>query len=120
MNGTAHWPREVRLNKEKNVLTVSFDNDQTFSYSAEYLRVHSPSAEVQGHSPDQRKTVGFKAKVKIADIEAIGNYAIRLVYDDTHDTGIYSWSYLYELGRDHDANWQNYLRELEEKGLARG
>jgi DUF971 family protein len=107
------WPTELRLHKDRKTLTVAFDT------SAEYLRVRSPSAEVQGHSPDERKTVAGKQNVAILEVNPIGNYAVRLVFDDLHSTGIYSWEYLHELGRDRDANWQDYLDELAGKGLTR-
>ena len=81
--------------------------------------MHSPSAEVQGHSPDERKTVGGKRNVAILEVNPIGNYAVRLVFDDMHSTGIFSWEYLHELGSDRDARWQNYLDDLAGKGLAR-
>jgi DUF971 family protein len=86
---------------------------------AEHLRVRSPSAEVQGHSPDERKTVAGKKKVAILEVHPIGNYAVRLVFDDMHSTGIYSWDYLLELGRNRQGNWQDYLDELAAKGLSR-
>jgi DUF971 family protein len=113
------WPTELRLRKDKKALVVSFDNGESFELAAEYLRVRSPSAEVQGHSPDERKTVSGKRNVAILEVNPIGNYAVRLVFDDMHSTGIYSWDYLHELGRDHDANWQDYLDELVGKGLSR-
>jgi DUF971 family protein len=113
------WPTEVRLHKDRRTLTIAFDTGDSFDLSAEYLRVHSPSAEVQGHSPDERKTVGGKRNVAILEVNPIGNYAVRLVFDDMHSTGIFSWEYLHELGRDRDARWQNYLDELAGKGLAR-
>lgn len=101
------------------MLTVAFDSGESFDLSAEYLRVKSPSAEVQGHSPDERKTVAGKRNVAILEILPIGNYAVRLVFDDTHSTGIYSWDYLLSLGRDHGAFWQEYLDDLAGKGLSR-
>ena len=113
------WPTELRLRKDRRTLIVSFDNGEQFDLSAEYLRVKSPSAEVQGHSPQERKTVAGKKNVEIMEVKPVGNYAVRLVFDDLHSTGIYSWDYLIELGRDHDANWQDYLDELSEKGLSR-
>jgi DUF971 family protein len=120
MNGSAKpWPTELRLHKDRKVLAVAFDSGETFELSAEYLRVRSPSAEVQGHSPDERKTVAGKSNVAILEVNAIGNYAVRLVFDDLHSTGIYSWDYLYELGRNRNANWQDYLDELAGKGLSR-
>lgn len=117
---TSIWPTEIRLNKEKDHLTVSFEDDTSFTMSAEYLRVNSPSAEVQGHSPDQRVTVGGKRNVRISALEQTGNYALKIRFDDGHDTGLYSWTYLHELGSDMDERWQVYLKELEDKGLDRG
>jgi len=114
---TKPWPTELRLSKDKKALTVVFDNGDSFDLAAEYLRVRSPSAEVQGHSPAERKTVAGKKNVAIMEVTPIGNYAVRLSFDDMHSTGIYSWDYLRELGRDHEANWQAYLDELREKGL---
>jgi DUF971 family protein len=116
---TKPWPTELRLSKDKKALTVVFDNGDSFDLAAEYLRVRSPSAEVQGHSPDERKTVAGKKNVAILEVHPIGNYAVRLVFDDMHSTGIYSWDYLHALGRDRDANWQEYLDELAGKGLTR-
>ena len=113
------WPKEIRLNSAKNILTVGFDNGSAFEYEAEFLRVLSPSAEVQGHSPDQRKTVPGKSNVLVKKIEQVGNYAVRITFDDGHDTGLYSWEYLRELGDTHDERWQGYLDELESKGLSR-
>src|ERR1700710_2975933 len=113
------WPTELRLHKDRRALTIAFDNGQAFDLSAEYLRVRSPSAEVQGHSPDERKTVAGKRDVAIAELQPIGNYAVRLVFDDTHSTGIYSWDYLLTLGRNRERNWQDYLDELHNKGLTR-
>lgn len=113
------WPTELRLSKDKKVLNVAFDNGETFALDAEYLRVTSPSAEVQGHSPDERKTVPGKRNVAILEVNPIGNYAVRLVFDDLHSTGIYSWDYLAELGREHARRWQDYLDELAAKGLSR-
>jgi DUF971 family protein len=113
------WPTELRLSKDKRVLNVAFDNGENFALDAEYLRVTSPSAEVQGHSPDERKTVPGKRNVAILEVNPIGNYAVRLVFDDLHSTGIYSWDYLAELGREHAGRWQDYLDELAAKGLSR-
>lgn len=115
----APWPTELRLSKDKARLIVAFENGERFDLTAEYLRVKSPSAEVQGHSPDERKTVPGKRTVMILEIQPVGNYAVRLVFDDLHSTGIYSWPYLAELGRKHDAYWQDYLDELAAKGLSR-
>ena len=113
------WPTELRLAKDRKVLTISFDNGERFDLSAEYLRVRSPSAEVQGHAPDERKTVAGKRDVAILELKPIGNYAIRPVFDDMHSTGIYSWDYLLNLGRNREANWRDYLDELAAKGMTR-
>ena len=113
------WPTELRLAKDRKILTVSFNNGDSFALPAEYLRVKSPSAEVQGHSPDERKTVPAKRKVMILEVNPVGNYAVRLVFDDMHSTGIYSWDYLHELGRGRERKWQEYLDELAQKGLSR-
>src|SRR3954470_4612947 len=103
------WPTELRLAKDRKTLSVVFADGQSFALPAEYLRVKSPSAEVQGHSPDERKTVPCKRNVAILEVNPVGNYAVRLVFDDLHSTGIFSWDYLMELGRNHDAYWQDYL-----------
>src|ERR1700754_4811420 len=122
MSDTAQkpWPTELRLHKDRRTLTIAFDTGASFDLGAEYLRVHSPSAEVQGHSPDERKTVGGKRNVAVLEVNPIGNYAVRLVVCGLHSTGIYSWDYLHELGRDRDSKWQAYLDELAGKGLTRG
>lgn len=98
---------------------VSFPNHAPIELSAELLRVLSPSAEVQGHSPEQRVTVPGKRDVTIARVEPVGNYAVRIVFDDFHDSGIYTWAYLHTLGHEKEARWQTYLDELDAKGLAR-
>lgn len=116
---TRPWPSELRLSKDGRTLAVAFDNGERYDFSAEYLRVKSPSAEVQGHSPDERKTVPGKQQVAIIAIQPIGNYAVRLDFDDLHTTGIYTWDYFAELGRNHAAYWQAYLDELAAKGLSR-
>src|ERR1700681_1628166 len=109
----------MRLHKDRKAMTIVFDNSDSFDLGAEYLRVKSPSAEVQGHSPDERKTVPGKRNVMILEVQPVGNYAVRLVFDDLHSTGIFSWDYLLTLGRNRDAYWQDYLDELAAKGLAR-
>jgi DUF971 family protein len=109
----------LRLAKDRKTLTVSFDTGERFALEAEYLRVMSPSAEVQGHSPAERKTVGGKRQVAILEVHPIGNYAVRLVFDDMHSTGIYSWEYFADLGRNRERRWQGYLDELASKGLSR-
>jgi DUF971 family protein len=113
------WPTELRLRKDRRHLAVRFDNGEGFELSAEYLRVRSPSAEVQGHAPTERKTVAGKKNVAILEVQPVGNYAVRLVFDDLHSTGIYSWLYLRELGQRHEAYWREYLDELAAKGLSR-
>jgi len=114
-----HWPSEIRLAKDRRQLLVTFEDGRQFTLAAEYLRVSSPSAEVRGHGPGDRKTVAGKKNVEIIGVEPVGRYAVKLVFDDLHDTGIYTWDYLYELGSDFEARWQAYLAELEEKGLSR-
>jgi DUF971 family protein len=118
-SASAPWPTELRLAKDRKALTVTFDNGERFALEAEYLRVMSPSAEVQGHSPDERKTVPGKRNVAILEVHPVGNYAVRLVFDDLHSTGIFSWEYFMELGRARARKWQEYLDELASKGLSR-
>ena len=113
------WPTEIRLAKDRRSLRVAFDDGAAFDLSAEFLRVTSPSAEVQGHSPAERKTVAGKRDVEIIGVEPVGNYAVKLVFDDLHDTGIYGWNYLHELGAGYAEKWQAYLDELAAKGLSR-
>lgn len=117
--GTKHWPVEIRLKRAEKRLEIDFDNGVAFRYPAEYLRVESPSAEVQGHVPSQRQIVAGRAHVGILELEAVGNYAIRIVFDDLHDTGIFTWSYLYELGETEGERWRAYLAALEARGLSR-
>jgi DUF971 family protein len=116
---TDAWPSELRLHKDKRTLTVTFDGGEAYDLAAEYLRVKSPSAEVQGHSAEERKTVPGKRDVMIMEVLPVGNYAVRLVFDDMHSTGIYGWEYLRDLGRHHDRYWQDYLDELASKNLGR-
>jgi DUF971 family protein len=113
------WPTELRLHKDRKTLSVSFDGGERFDLAAEYLRVKSPSAEVQGHSAEERKTVPGKRNVMILEVLPVGNYAVRLVFDDMHSTGIYGWEYLRDLGRNHDRYWQDYLDELAGQNLSR-
>ncbi len=110
---------EIRLNRADRLLHVAFDDGTRFSLPAEYLRVESPSAEVRGHSPHQKQIVPGKRDVAIIGIEPVGNYAVRLVFDDLHDTGIYSWEYLHDLGRERDLRWPAYLAALTARGLQR-
>ena len=113
------WPVELKVSPDRKLLTVSFDNGSQYPLSAEMLRVLSPSAEVQGHSPQQRVTVGGKRDVGIMKMEPIGNYAVRITFDDMHDTGLFSWNYLHKLGVEKETLWQAYLDELSQKGLGR-
>ena len=113
------WPTELRLDKDKRVLTVAFEDGRSFALPAEFLRVLSPSAEVQGHSEAQRVTVAGKKNVGILRLEPVGNYAVRVVFDDGHDTGLFVWAYLRELGENKEARWQAYLQDLAAKQLAR-
>jgi DUF971 family protein len=110
---------EIRLKQAEKRLEIDFDDGKTFVLPAEYLRVESPSAEVQGHGPGQKQIVAGRAEVAIIAVEAVGNYAVRLRFDDMHDTGIYSWSYLRELGEQHDQRWTAYLEALAARGLSR-
>lgn len=113
------WPTEIRLAKDKAHLHITFSDGQQHEYRAEYLRVVSPSAEVQGHGPSQRQTIGGKRNVEIMKVEQVGNYAIRLTFTDLHDSGIYSWDYLQEIALDYENLWGRYLREIEEQELSR-
>jgi DUF971 family protein len=115
----AKWPSELKLADKGKTLKVTFENGEAFALPAELLRVESPSAEVQGHSPEERKTVAGKRDVAILAVEPIGNYAAKLEFDDTHSTGIYTWDYLYDLGARQEIIWQSYLNELKNKGLSR-
>jgi DUF971 family protein len=113
------WPLEIRVKRAERCLEIDFDDGQSFSLPAELLRVESPSAEVQGHTPSQKVIVAGKRNVAIRELEPVGNYAVRIVFDDGHDTGIYSWPYLYRLGRERERIWQAYLEALAARGLSR-
>lgn len=117
--GTEYWPVEIRHRQAEKLLEIEFDDGKTFQYPAELLRVESPSAEVQGHGLGQKTLIPGRRDVGILKIEPVGHYAIRIEFDDMHDTGIYSWRYLYALGRDKDHIWQGYLNALQEHGLSR-
>lgn len=117
--GQEAWPSELRLNPEKTALRVSFSDGVSESLPAELLRVNSPSAEVQGHSPAERKLVAGKRDVVIRQVEPVGNYAVKLVFSDGHDTGLYTWPYLYRMARMKDELWGSYLEELSAAGLSR-
>jgi ATP-binding protein involved in chromosome partitioning len=119
-DGKGIKPPALSTNTAGDVLTVAFEGGETYQLSAEMLRVMSPSAEVQGHSPDQRVTLGKKRSVKIKEMQPVGNYAVKIQFDDGHNTGLYAWSYLEQLGREKDERWAEYLAELTRKGLSRG
>ena len=112
-------PTELRVSKDKKFLTVSFDTGERFEITAELLRVESPSAEVQGHAPSQKKIIPGKRNVEIIKIEPVGNYAVRIVFDDMHDTGIYSWQLLHKLGGQGELIMATYLQKLSETGQSR-
>jgi DUF971 family protein len=117
--GATRWPVELRLKKAEKLLEVAYDDGSRFRLPAEYLRVESPSAEVQGHGPGQKTLVAGRAHVGIIALEPVGNYAVRITFDDLHDTGIYSWAYLYELGVEFEKRWREYLEALAANGLSR-
>ena len=118
-SGTTRWPVELRLKKAEKLLEVAFDDGSCYRLPAEYLRVESPSAEVQGHGAGQKTLVHGRAHVGIMELEPVGNYAVRIKFDDLHDTGIYSWNYLYQLGVEHEKRWREYLGALSGHGLSR-
>jgi DUF971 family protein len=115
----ARWPVELRLKRAERLLEIAFDDGSRFRLPAEYLRVESPSAEVQGHGPGQKTLVHGRGRVGIIGLEPVGNYAVRITFDDLHDTGIYSWSYLYQLAVEHENRWRTYLEALAANGLDR-
>ena len=112
-------PTELNLHQVSRVLDVAFDDGKSFSLPVEYLRVFSPSAEVRGHGPGQEVLQAGKRDVNVSAIEPVGMYAVKLVFTDGHDTGIYSWEYLYELGTKQEANWKQYLARLQQAGKSR-
>ncbi|PHS77141.1 MAG: hypothetical protein COB59_09705 [Rhodospirillaceae bacterium] len=114
-----HTPTEIRLNRDNASLDVDFEDGKNFSIPIELLRVESPSAEVQGHSADQKKWIGGKRGVMITEINPIGNYAVAIVFDDGHDSGFYTWDILYRFGEHQDAMWAMYLDEIKAAGLSR-
>ena len=116
---TAPWPVEIRLKQNEKLLEIDFDDGSKFKYPAELLRVESPSAEVQGHGAGQKTIVAGRRHVGIMGVEPVGNYAIRIKFDDLHDTGIFTWRYLYGLGKHAHEIFGAYLKALEEKGLSR-
>ena len=113
------WPTEIRLTADRRRLVLAFEDQGSHELPAEYLRVESPSAEVRGHSPAERRTPGGKRDVAITGVEPVGNYAVRLVFDDGHSTGIYGWSFLASLIREREARWSDYLERLAAGGLRR-
>jgi DUF971 family protein len=117
--GAGPWPTELRVDRAAKRLTVTFDNGERFDLPAELLRVESPSAEVQGHGPSQKTIIAGRRHVGIMALEPVGNYAVRIRFDDLHDTGMYSWRYLLHLGRNQDRLWADYLKALEQRGLSR-
>jgi DUF971 family protein len=119
LDATTPTPTEIKLHQVSRVLEVAFSDGQRYSLSCEFLRVHSPSAEVRGHGPGQETLQVGKRDVAITDLEAVGHYAVRPRFSDGHDSGIYSWDYLYELGSNHDGLWQSYLDRLAAAGASR-
>jgi len=117
--GNQHNPTEIKVKKAEKRLDICFDDGQNFAIAAELLRVESPSAEVQGHGPDEKKLVAGRSHVGIIGVEAVGNYAIKIVFDDLHDSGIYTWDYLYQLGQNQDSLMAAYVAALDEAGLSR-
>jgi DUF971 family protein len=117
--GTKIKPKEIRLKKAEKVLEVDFADGKSFRFPAEFLRVESPSAEVQGHGPGQKTLLTGRRHVGIINVEPVGNYAVKIVFDDLHDTGIYSWETLYDYGLRQDEMWQTYLDALAKRGLSR-
>jgi DUF971 family protein len=115
----APWPTLLRLKRAEKRLDIEYDDGKHFSLPAEYLRVESPSAEVQGHGPGEKIIVAERAHVGILEVEPVGNYAVRIKFDDLHDTGIFSWDYLYQLGVEYDLRWPAYLAALAARGLSR-
>ncbi len=117
--GLKHKPKEIRVKRAEKVIEIDFDDGKSFRLPAELLRVESPSAEVQGHTPNQKQIVAGRRHVGILGVEPVGTYAIRIKFDDLHDTGIYSWDTLYEFGERQDEMWRAYLQALEVRGLSR-
>ena len=119
MSASNPLPTEIKLYKVSRMLELTFSDGQVFKLPAEFLRVYSPSAEVRGHGPGQEVLQLGKQDVEISNVEAVGSYAVKLVFSDGHDTGLYSWDYLYEIGREQDRLWQQYLKRLKEAGVQR-
>jgi DUF971 family protein len=119
VNAKNPWPTEIRLKKDRRAVSVGYDDGASYELPAELLRVLSPSAEVQGHSPEQRQTVGGKIDVAVTAIDPVGNYAVRLTFSDGHNTGLFTWAYLRKLGEEQAKLWGDYLAELKAKGITR-
>ena len=119
MSDRGPWPTELRLRRAEKRLDITFDDGRQFSLPAEYLRVESPSAELQGHGSGEKAIIGERAHVGILALEPVGNYAVRIKFDDLHDTGLFSWDYLYQLGVEYDKRWPTYLSALAARGLSR-
>ena len=113
------WPRDVNFNRSSKTLSIQFEDGAVFHLPAEYLRVESPSAEVQGHGAGQKKTIPGKRSVSVKDLEPVGNYAVRILFDDGHDSGLFTWAYLYELGEKQSEKWEAYLSDLARQGMGR-
>jgi len=119
MNKESPQPESINLHQKSRILEIAFDNGQNFELSCELLRVYSPSAEVKGHGPGQSVLQTGKENVSITNIEPVGHYAVKLIFDDGHETGLYSWAYLYELGENKDQLWKDYLHALSDAGHQR-
>ncbi len=119
MNNESPQPESINLHQKSRILEIAFDDGQNFELSCELLRVYSPSAEVKGHGPGQSVLQTGKENVSITNIEPVGHYAVKLIFDDGHETGLYSWAYLYELGENKEALWQDYLQALSDAGHQR-
>lgn len=116
---TLAHPTEIKLHKQSRTLEIAFDDGARFTMPFEYLRVQTPSAEARGHGPGQETLQTGKRNVNLLNVEPVGTYALKLIYDDGHDSGLYTWEYLYELGKDQDAIWNKYLEKLEASGGSR-
>ncbi|RKZ50077.1 MAG: 1-(5-phosphoribosyl)-5-((5-phosphoribosylamino)methylideneamino)imidazole-4-carboxamide isomerase [Gammaproteobacteria bacterium] len=119
MNKASPQPELINLHQKSRILEIAFDDGQNFELSCELLRVYSPSAEVKGHGPGQSVLQTGKENVSIKEIEPVGHYAVKLIFDDGHETGLYSWAYLYELGENKETLWQDYLQALKDSGHQR-
>jgi len=118
-SSTKNWPIEIRIKSKEKTLEIDFDNGESFKIKAELLRVESPSAEIQGHGSGQKVTLAGRRHVGILSVEPVGNYAIKISFDDMHDTGIYSWQYLYDMGANQNDLWHDYLMRVKELGFSR-